>query len=382
MKKVFITSIGKFLPNSPISNEEMEDYLGKINGDASRVRERILNQNGIQSRHYALDKEQKTTHLNSNLATKAIEEALSRRGINGTEIDFLATGTTQGDLPIPGFASMVHAESDLGPCEIANFQSVCASGVMALKNAFLQVQSAEANKAISVGSELASRLFKSSRFEAQDVKSLDFDTEFLRWMLSDGAGAFILEDAPNTKGISLKVEWIDLKSHAHTNPLCMYTGKTTNKDDNTQTWLDYPSYEEASKAGAINLKQDIRQLDSVIKTGVAHYFNLIDQGKITPSEIDWLCCHYSSEYFKNPIKELMEKGGASISEEKWFSNLTTKGNTGAASIYIMLEELMYSGKLEAGQTILCMVPESGRFVTSFMKLTVVGENRIHPKLFL
>ncbi len=381
MKKVFITSIGKFLPNSPISNEEMEDYLGKINGDASRVRERILNQNGIQSRHYALDKEQKTTHLNSNLATKAIEEALSRRGINGTEIDFLATGTTQGDLPIPGFASMVHAESDLGPCEIANFQSVCASGVMALKNAFLQVQSAEANKAISVGSELASRLFKSSRFEAQDVKSLDFDTEFLRWMLSDGAGAFILEDAPNTKGISLKVEWIDLKSHAHTNPLCMYTGKTTNKDDNTQTWLDYPSYEEASKAGAINLKQDIRQLDSVIKTGVAHYFNLIDQGKITPSEIDWLCCHYSSEYFKNPIKELMEKGGASISEEKWFSNLTTKGNTGAASIYIMLEELMYSGKLEAGQTILCMVPESGRFVTSFMKLTVVGDESNSSKAF-
>ena len=138
MKNVFITSIGKFLPNSPISNEEMEEYLGKINGDASRVRERILNQNGIQSRHYALDKEQKTTHLNSNLATKAIEEALSRRGINGTEIDFLATGTTQGDLPIPGFASMVHAESDLGPCEIANFQSVCASGVMALKMHFFK----------------------------------------------------------------------------------------------------------------------------------------------------------------------------------------------------------------------------------------------------
>ena len=42
----------------------------------------------------------------------------------------------------------------------------------------------------------------------------------------------------------------------------------------------------------------------------------------------------------------MEKGGAAISEEKWFSNLTSKGNTGAASIYIMLEELMYSGNLK------------------------------------
>ena len=381
MKNVFITSIGKFLPNSPISNEEMEEFLGKINGESSRVRERILKQNGIKTRYYALDKNQQTTHLNSNLASKAISEALKKKGINAKEIEFLSTGTTQGDLPIPGFASMVHAESDLGPCEIANFQSVCASGIMALKNAFLQVQSNEAQKAISVGSELASRLFKSSRFEAQEVNSLDFNTEFLRWMLSDGAGAFLLEDKPNEKGLSLKVEWIDLKSHANNNPLCMYTGKTTNKDDNTTTWLDYPSYEEASKEGAINLKQDVRQLDGVIKTGVAHYFKLIDEGKIEPSEIDWLCCHYSSEFFKKPIKELMKKGGASIDEEKWFSNLTSKGNTGAASIYIMLEELLYSGKLKVGETILCMVPESGRFITSFMKLTVVGNEKSKNKAF-
>ncbi len=381
MKNVFITSIGKFLPNKAISNDEMESYLGKINGEESRVRERILKQNGIKTRFYAMDKNQKTTHLNSNLATKAIEEALEKIGLDGNEIDFLATGTTQGDLPIPGFASMVHAESNLGPCEIANFQSVCASGVMALKNAFLQVQSQEAEKAISVGSELASRMFKSSRFEAQGVKSLPFDAEFLRWMLSDGAGAMVLENTPNSTGVSLKVEWIDLKSHAHTNALCMYTGKTDNKDDNKTTWLDYPSYEDASKAGAINLKQDIRQLDGVIKTGVAHYFNLIDEGKIKPSEIDWLCCHYSSEFFKKPIKELMEKGGAAIAEEKWFSNLTSKGNTGAASIYIMLEELLYSGNLKPGQTILCMVPESGRFVTSFMKLTVVGNENKTAKPF-
>ncbi|WP_431174391.1 3-oxoacyl-[acyl-carrier-protein] synthase III C-terminal domain-containing protein, partial [Flagellimonas flava] len=74
-------------------------------------------------------------------------------------------------------------------------------------------------------------------------------------------------------------------------------------------------------------------------------------------DIDWLCCHYSSQYFKQPIKELLQKGGAHIPGEKWFSNLTTKGITGAASIFIMLEHLMYSGKLKENATILCMVPE-------------------------
>ncbi|MFK7810607.1 MAG: beta-ketoacyl-ACP synthase III [Saprospiraceae bacterium] len=372
MQDVFITGIGSFLPNNAITNEEMEEYLGKINGKDSKVRQRILKQNGITERYYAIDKNQKTTHSNATLAAQAVEKALAKSNQSGSEIELLATGTTQGDLPIPGFGSMVHAQLDFPKCEVASFQSVCSSGVMALKNAYLQIKSKEKKTAVSVGSELASRMFKSSRFEGQQVDSLPFDAEFLRWMLSDGAGAMVLQNKKREKGLSLKIEWIDLKSHANEFPVCMYTGKTDNKNEDEQTWLDYPDYEAASKAGAINLQQDIRLLDSVMKVGVAHYFELIDKGMIEAEKVDWFCCHYSSNFFKAPIKELMVKGGGQIPDEKWFSNLTTKGNTGAASIYIMLEELMYDKKIKAGDTILCMVPESGRFITSFMKLTVVG----------
>ncbi len=97
--------------------------------------------------------------------------------------------------------------------------------------------------------------------------------------------------------------------------------------------------------------------------------------------MDWLCCHYSSETFKDPIKELMLKGGGAIADDKWFSNLSSKGNTGAASIFIMLDELIHSGKLKAGDNILCMVPESGRFVTSFMQLTVIGNEESKTKSY-
>ncbi|MBE3115668.1 hypothetical protein IMZ68_00540, partial [Candidatus Bathyarchaeota archaeon] len=60
-----------------------------------------------------------------------------------------------------------------------------------------------------------------------------------------------------------------------------------------------------------------------------------------------------------------------IPYEKWFSNLTYKGNTGAASIYVMMEELFHSDKLKEGQRILCYIPESGRFSAAYMLLTVV-----------
>ena len=381
MSDVFITSTGSFLPNKAIANDEMEDYLGRINGKDSRAKNRVLKQNGIKTRYYAIDKDQRSTHSNAQLAVGAVNNAIQKSGLRSTDVELLCTGTTQADLPIPGFASMVHAGLDFNRCEVANFQSVCASGIMALKNAYAQIKCDEKENAVCVGSELASRLFKASRFEAQGVKDLPFNAEFLRWMLSDGAGAFVLQNKKNENGISLKIDWIDLKSHANEFPVCMYTGKTDNKNEDERTWLDYPSYEEASKAGAINLQQDTRLLDKVIKTGVAHYFDLIDQGKINTNEIDWLCCHYSSEMFKDPIKELMLKGGGEIADDKWFSNLTSKGNTGSASIFIMLDELMQSGSLKLGNKILCMVPESGRFITSFMQLTVVGNSNETAKRY-
>ncbi len=369
------------MPNSAVSNEQMEDFLGRINGKDSRNKERVLKQNGIKSRYYALNEQQETTHSNAQMAVNAIENALQKSSLRSADVAFLCTGTTQGDLPIPGFASMVHAGLGFHRCEVASHQSVCASGIMALKNAFAQIKSREKQNAVCVGSEFASRLFKASRFEAQGVDSLPFSVEFLRWMLSDGAGAFVLQNKKNEIGISLRIEWIDIKSHANEFPVCMFTGKTDNKNETEQTWLDYPSYEAASKAGAINLSQDPRLLDSLVKTGVAHFFELINEGKISSEKIDWFCCHYSSEVFKGPIKELMQKGSGEISEEKWFSNLTTKGNTGAASIFIMLDELIYSGRLKVGDQILCMVPESGRFITSFMHLTVVGDKEPKGKAY-
>jgi len=381
MNEVYITSAGIYLPNKPISNDEMEDYLGLVYGKKSIVKNRILTQNGIKQRYYALNTLQESTHSNAQLAIHAVNAALANSELRAKDIELLATGTTQGDLPIPGFASMVHAGLDFSRCEIASFQSVCASGMMALKDAYSQIKSKDKQNAVCVGSEFASRLFKSSRFEAQQIKSLSFDTEFLRWMLSDGAGALVLENKKSPKGWSLKIEWIDIKSHAHEFPLCMFTGKTDNQNENELTWLDYPDYESASKAGALNLKQDVRLLDKVIQTGVAHYFELIDEGKIVKDQTDWLCCHYSSEVFKKPIQDLMQKGGGAIPEEKWFSNLSNKGNTGAASIFIMLEELLYSGKLKQGDTILCMVPESGRFITSFMQLKVEGHQMIETKSY-
>ncbi|MFK8045647.1 MAG: 3-oxoacyl-[acyl-carrier-protein] synthase III C-terminal domain-containing protein [Crocinitomicaceae bacterium] len=368
--KTYINGIGVHLPGKPVLNHEVEDYLGRINGNDSRLKERILKNNGIKSRHYALDKHQNSLTSNAKMVASAISSLTKKLGKSVEQADFLTAATTQGDLPVPGFANMVHAELKSKPIEVASFSGVCVSGMQALKGLVSQIKTGDKFSGIAAAGEYPSRLFKASRYENQSAENLSFDTEFLRWMLSDGAGAMWVSDQPNSEGVSLEIDWISIQSYSGSYPLCMYAGKNPEDD---RTWLDYPNFEIAAKEGAVNLKQDVRLLDQMVKLGVDRFFELIDEGEIDPKAIDWLVCHYSSEFFKGQIKDLLIKGGLEIPEEKWFSNLTTKGNTGSASIYIMLEELLYSGQLKSGQKILCMVPESGRFSTAFMMLTVVGE---------
>lgn len=382
-RPVYINAIGMHLPNSPVSNEDMEDFLGLIGGKPSRAKERMLKQNGIKTRYYALDKSQNSTDSVAGMADKAIKNCLAKANVNKEHVELLTAGTTQGDVPIPGFASMVHAESKLPVCNIVSHQSVCSSGIMALKSAYLHILTGENENAISCAADMPSRMFKASRFANQpeiQEKGLPLDTDFLRWMLSDGAGAMYLSDKPNAKGLSLEVEWIDVKSYANSFEVCMYTGANKKKDGTIDKyWLDYPSFSAADADAAINLKQDIKLVNNTVNLGVQHLFQLIETGKVDPKRIDWLVCHYSSEYFKQPIVDLLKKGGLTIDEDKWFTNLHDKGNTGAASIYIMLEELLYSGKLKPNQEILCMVPESGRFITTFMQLKVVGNAQEEKK---
>ncbi|WP_260405519.1 3-oxoacyl-[acyl-carrier-protein] synthase III C-terminal domain-containing protein [Paenibacillus sp. 598K] len=375
-RPVYITSIGAFLPGEPVGNEEMEDYLGRIGGKPSRTKSRILKENGIRTRYYAIDKSQNTVYSNTDMAARAIHETIGRSSVQHADIDYLATATTHSELIIPGFASMVQAAARLPVMEIANLHGVCGSGVAAIRSAYLQVKAGGKQHALACASEFPSRIFKSSRYEDQqiwkDSGKIPFDTDFLRFMLSDGAGAMLLQRQPARRGLSLRIEWIDIRSYASDYDTCMYAGANKTMDGHMdKSWLDYPTYREAADAGAINMKQDIRLVNEMPKLGVRDFFALVDEGKLDPADISWMACHYSSHFFRSEVFRLLELGGASIPEEKWFTNLYSKGNTGSASIFIMLEELLAGGKLSRGERILCMVPESGRFLTTFMYLTVV-----------
>jgi len=366
---VFITSTGAFLPGPPVTNNEIEDILGYVDGKPSRLKSRILKANGILTRHYAIDKSHRTTHSNCDMAVAAARQCLEESPYSANRIDMLSCATSQGDMILPGFGSMVQADLGIPEVELHTTHGICSSSIMAVKAAFNTLRTGDQSNALVVASEFASRLFKNTRYEATGgYDSIDFESEFLRWMLSDGAGALILENSPRSQ--CLRIDWIRSFSHADAFPVCMGIG-VPGDSTNEMTWQDFASYAQAEAAGAILIRQNIRLLENSVKLGVDGALRLIDEGLLDIKNIDHLLCHYSSHHFRGKIFAMLDMAGARIDEEKWYSNLYTRGNTGCASILIMLDEFLREQRARTGDKILCMVPESGRFNNAYMQLTVV-----------
>ena len=376
MKEVYITKISKFLPNRPISNDEMEEKLGVINGKSSKGRRIVLRNNQIKTRYYAIDDNGNTTHNNAQLTKEAITN-LCNGTLEPSDIELLSCGTSSPDQILPSHAAMVHGFLKNGNTEINSPSGACCSGMNALKFGFLSVKAEQTNNAVCTGSERTSSWMKSDIFEdeVQHLKTLKdnpilaFNKDFLRWMLSDGAGAFLLENEP--KGSNpLKIEWMDGYSYAHELDACMYAGGDKLEDGFLKPWSEF-SPEEWSKKSLFAMKQDVKLLgENILAKGVDSLKKAFVKHNFTGEDIDYYLPHISSYFFKEKLYQEMAEQGAEIPWEKWFMNLTNVGNVGAASIYIMLDELVNSGKLKKGDKILLSVPESARFAYSIALLTV------------
>ena len=376
MKEVYITRIAKFLPNNPVSNDEMEDRLGIINGKTSKARRIVLRNNKIKTRYYAIDQEGNVTHNNAQLTKEAVA-LLCDDDFKKEDIEILSCGTSSPDQILPSHTAMVHGFLKNGNIEINSPSGACCSGMNALKYGFMAVKSGMSNNAVCAGSERTSSWMKSDIFETE-VKHLEeleekpilaFQKDFLRWMLSDGAGAVLLENEPKGE-FPLRIEWIQGFSYASEIDACMYAGADKLEDGFLKPWSEYPS-NVWGEMSLFAMKQDTRLLGSnILVKGVESLKAAIDKHGVKPSEITYYLPHISSYYFKEGLYNEMEKQGVHIPWENWFINLDKVGNIGAGSIYIMLEELVQSGKLKKGDKILLSVPESARFSYMYSLLTV------------
>ena len=379
LNPVYITNTAVFFPNEPVSNDEMEEFLGYIDNKPSKSKRIVLRNNGITNRFYALTREGKPTHTNADITAMAIRALFGNDAGQLKSIELLCCGTSSPDQMMPSHAVMVHGLlPETNAIEVVSPSGVCCAGMHAFKYAYLSIKAGEIKQAVASGSERFSASLVASVFEdeAQKLKALEanpyigFEKEFLRWMLSDGASAFLMSDKPNENGLSLRVDWVEGVSYANEKEACMYMGAEKKEDGSLQGYLEYTA-EEISNKSLLSIKQDVKLLsENIVPLGGAGLKAALQKHGIKSAEVDYFLPHMSSEFFKDKIFKRLTENETAIPYEKWFVNLSTLGNVGAASVYMMVDELFHSGKLKKGDKILLLVPESARFSYMYSLLTV------------
>lgn len=383
MKPVYITAAAAFLPHAAVDNETIEARLGMINDLPSRTKRIVLKNNGILTRHYAIEPQTgELTHTSAQLAAEAVRRLKPYTGFSPDQIGCLCCATTCPDLLFPGHALMVAGELALPPLETVSTHGICMSGMAALKYAWLNVGAGLSQNAVATAAELASSFMRAAFFTSPNTRSADlerqplraFDADFLRWMLSDGAGALFLADQPQPANPwpNLRLDWLEQVSFAGEIETCMYAGGVKQEDGSVIGWRNQQQIPDEKKRYLYAVRQDIKLLERHIVPTMGRALRMVIQKhNLAADAMDWFLPHYSSAFFRDKFYQEMQRCGFEIPEDRWFTNLVHKGNTGSAAIYIILEELLHSGRLTSGQKLLCFVPESGRFSHSFMLLTVV-----------
>ena len=357
----YIARTGAFLPGFPIENHDIQQYLGRLEGEED-VERQVLNMNGIVRRYYAQSLAQMATHDVYDLACRAIENCLESEPLQD-RITYLSAGTTYAPLAGPGLASIVHhrlAKTWLDhSLELSSQAGICTSAAAAIVSAVRAVNAGDHQAALCVGTEHASEILKSSviqpiddRNGAADLRRTQwFMSAFLRFMLSDGAGAFLIQSVPAPNRLNWRVDWTHSMSFAHAAPLCM----------------------QLQSRQAL-LMQDVSILSRhLFPTGFEFAKTALTAHGERLDNYDYVLPHLSSFFFRRKVERILaELSSDPQKPPPYWTNLATAGNTGSASIYILLDEFLRTHDLRDGQRLLLFIPESGQFNFVMVSLTAVS----------
>jgi 3-oxoacyl-[acyl-carrier-protein] synthase-3 len=384
IRHAYLNAASSFFPNEAVTNASIEEVLGSPGTRPSRCKKIVLASNKIRERYYAIDPvTRKPTHTNARMTALAVAQLFEQNPeLQLSQLGLLACGTSSPDLMLPAHGQMVQGDLPSFGGEVITTAGVCCSSAAALKVAFNAIRVGDHNSAVVTGSEASSKFMRGEFFKSETDAKLEelkaspavaFEYEFLRWMLSDGAAAVYLSSEPLAGKKNLRINWIEGRSFANEEPVCMMGGGSRDKNGTVTAWKDLRLDPGADPSYAMNIQQDVRQLRdrAPVLTIERALGDLKKSRGLRPGDYRYFLPHISSDFFRQITADCLKKIDFSIPEDRWFTSLYHRGNVGSAAILATIDELQRSAALDTGDKVLCFVPESARMSVYYFELEVV-----------
>ena len=295
-----IIGTGKKLPERVVSNNELAEFI-----DTSD--EWITSKTGIKTRRIC------TNESASDLAAEASRIAIEKSGLEAADIDMIIGATISGSFVTPALSCSIMQKIGL-KCPAFDVNAACSGFVYALDVAKAYLSSGNINNILIVCAEMMSGI----------VNWNDRNTCIL---FGDGAGACVV-----TKGSADK--YMNLGADGSIGPLYLKTGTGNN-----------PFRSSKIEQGFLQMQgQDVYKF--AVKTVDEEIQLALDKLRMSAEDVDHFILHQANKRIIDGIRRRLRQPAG-----KFPVNIDKYGNMSAASIPVLLDEMLCDNKIKPGDTI-------------------------------
>jgi 3-oxoacyl-[acyl-carrier-protein] synthase-3 len=318
-----ITSLGTYVPERVVTNADLEKLV-----DTSD--EWIRTRTGIRERRYVVP-----GTPTSELALRAAQLALERRGILASELDLIIVGTVTPDMLFPATACVLQDKLKATKAWGFDMSAACSGFTYALATGAQFIASGAHKKVLVIGADVMTAI-------------LDFKDRTTCVLFGDGAGAVLLEPGDDGTGILDFCNEVDGSGGCH---LYMLGGGSLN-----------PTTHETVDKGMHYIKQDGGHVFKYAVRRMAESPRLLlERNSLTTDQLDLFVAHQANERIIDAARERL-----GLPEQKVVKNIAKYGNTTAATIPLALATAMDEGRLKPGHLVMLASVGAGFTVGSLL----------------
>jgi 3-oxoacyl-[acyl-carrier-protein] synthase III len=309
MTRAKIVGVGAYAPKRILSNADLEKIVETND-------EWIVQRSGIRERHIADE-----TEATSDLALKAAQQAIERANLVPEDIEFIAVGTTTPDMIFPSVGNILQHRLGCKRIGSIDMLAACAGSIYSLTIGAQFIQTGKYRRVLCVGAETLSKI-------------TDFTDRGTCVLLADAAGAAVLEPSTDESGL---IDF-DLYSDGQYWDLLYMPGGGSRYPATHETVDKRMHY--AKMKGAEVFKVAVRMFAECTE-------RILTRNGFTADDVTLFIPHQANLR----IIEAAAKR-VSLPMDRVFVNVDRYGNTGAASVYVAMEEALSGGRIKKGDLIL------------------------------
>ena len=334
MSGITIIGTGHYVPGAPVPNDALARVMDTND-------EWIQARTGIKQRHYASDGQGP-----SDLALEASKKAIADAGIDASEIDYIIFATMTPDYFFPGAGPLLGAKLGISRVPALDIRQQCAAIPYALQLANGLVQSEAAKTILLVGADVHAGFMpwtdwdvvrsQSDREVSPDAFERATKHRGLAVIFGDGAAAMVLRQSPNAEGGFLGAELhSDGDSYDH-----LFVEGVGFRN------IPYVTPEALLADAHIPQMRGQALLKKAVKTLSASVNSICETHGVSKDDVDCFIAHQANDRINRAVRRALK-----IPPEKIPSNIARYGNTSAATIGILTDELRREEAIAEGDLV-------------------------------